>query len=161
MNDRRLWAPWRAGFVMGRKPRGCLFCRLPKARPPRRQFIVARGTLVYAVLNRYPYTNGHCLIVPYRHVALPARLTDREWVELLRVTEQLRRRLDRILKPRGYNYGINIGRAAGAGIPGHLHLHLVPRWEGDANFISTVGGTRVISQSLETLYRELTRAPAA
>lgn len=117
--------------------------------------IVARGRLGYLLLNRFPYTNGHLMAVPYRHVGHLKFLKEEEWLELLKLTNEAVRRLDQALHPDGYNLGLNLGRAAGAGVLGHLHLHIVPRWVGDTNFMPVVADTRVISQSLEEAYRRL------
>jgi ATP adenylyltransferase len=110
--------------------------------------VVTRGRLAYSILNRFPYNNGHLLIAPYRHVGRLELLTQQEWLELLELTRDAMARLKKVLAPDGYNLGINLGRTAGAGIPRHLHLHLVPRWNGDANFMPVVANTKVISQSL-------------
>ena len=154
----RLWAPWRSAFISRRKqPRGCIFCAA-KRHPAedRKRHVIARGRRVLALLNLYPYNNGHLLVAPYRHVGRFESLSAEEWAETLRLTQRLLRRLTATLHPHGFNIGINLGRASGAGIPGHLHLHLVPRWTGDANFMPIFGGARVISRSLDELYRLLT-----
>ena len=152
-----LWAPWRDKFIT-RTPgrRACFFCAAKRSRADRRHRVVARGTQVFAVLNLYPYNNGHILIAPYRHVGKLEALAPAEWAESLRLCQQLMKRLKQTIKPHGFNLGVNLGRAAGAGVPGHFHLHVVPRWKGDTNFISTVGNAKVISQSLDELYTLLT-----
>ena len=109
------------------------------------------------MLNLYPYNNGHLLVVPSRHIGELDGLRPEEWLEILKITQTLIRRLRRELHPHGLNVGLNLGRAAGAGLPGHLHVHLVPRWQGDTNFMPMLGQTKVISQSLDALYRLLTR----
>ena len=105
------------------------------------------------MLNLYPYNNGHTLLSPYRHVGQLDRVTDAEYTELFKMLRDTVRRLDRILKPQGYNIGFNIGRTAGAGFDRHLHLHVVPRWNGDTNFMPVIGRTKVISESLDELWR--------
>ncbi len=160
---KRLWAPWRMGYitqVRGPRSKGCLFCRMRRLRRDTRERILIRGSFAYSVLNRYPYNNGHLLVVPYRHVGRLESLTDREWLDLLRLTVDGIHRMKRVLRPQGYNIGLNLGRVAGAGVPGHLHLHLVPRWLGDVNFMPVLADHRVISQSLDTAYRLLKRARA-
>ena len=117
--------------------------------------VLSRGRLAFSILNRYPYNNGHLMVAPYRHVGRLSKLTSAEWVEILELANDAAARLDRVMKPDGYNLGINIGRGAGAGIPGHLHLHVVPRWTGDTNFMPTVAATKVISQSLGAAYHLL------
>ena len=158
MIRKRLWAPWReAYFAVTRNPplKGCLFCRLKRSKPDKENQILTKGPLGFSLLNRYPYNNGHLMVVPNRHVARLDQLSPEEWVELLRLGTDAVARLEKVMHPHGYNLGINIGRAAGAGIPGHLHLHIVPRWIGDTNFMPTIANTKVISQSLASSYRLL------
>ncbi|MBI4341092.1 MAG: HIT domain-containing protein [Candidatus Omnitrophica bacterium] len=152
----RLWAPWRSRYLKHPARRGCIFCRAARSRQRRRHHVVLRQPQVFALLNRYPYNNGHVMIAPRRHVSDLLELTTAEWAAILSVTQQLMRRLQRTLHPHGFNIGLNLGRVAGAGIPGHLHLHLVPRWQGDTNFMPVIGATKVVSQSLDELYRFLT-----
>ena len=108
-----------------------------------------------AMLNIYPYNNGHIMVAPLKHVKELSRLTDPEILDLFKTVEKMRSLLQKTLQPQGYNIGINISRAAGAGIPGHLHVHIVPRWQGDTNFMPIVAKTKVISQSIEELYKQL------
>ena len=157
----RLWAPWRSGYLARHTRRGCIFCAAKRAaRRDRANYVVARGRQVFAMLNLYPYNNGHLMIAPYRHVTALAGITPSEWTELLRVSQRLTRRLGRMLHPQAYNVGFNIGRASGAGFD-HLHLHVVPRWAGDTNFMPVLARTKVISQSLEALYDLLAEQGAA
>jgi ATP adenylyltransferase len=123
--------------------------------------VVIRGRLAFAVLNRFPYNNGHLLIVPTRHVGRIESITQAEWLDLFALTKEALVRLKRTFKPHGYNLGINLGRAAGAGVPGHLHLHVVPRWIGDTNFMPAIAETKVISQSLASARRLLRRSVKA
>ena len=155
----RLWAPWRRTYLVQTPPRHCIFCVAKRSRADRRHRVVSRGTLVFALLNRYPYNNGHLLIAPYRHVGQLEMITALEWTDLLRMTQALTTRLRRTLHSQAFNLGLNLGRAAGAGIPGHLHLHVVPRWNGDTNFMPILADTKVISQSLGELYGLLTAPP--
>ena len=154
----RLWAPWRSTFLSQRGRRGCVFCIAKRSKSDRRHHVVARGDHAFALLNRYPYNNGHLMIAPYRHVGRLEVLSEEEWAESLRLIKKLMKRLSRAVHPHGFNVGVNLGRVAGAGIPGHLHLHVVPRWNGDTNFMPLLGKTRVISQSLDELYNLLTAA---
>ena len=151
----RLWAPWRTRFLSQPKRRRCIFCAAKQSKQDRRHHVIDRGARVFALLNLYPYNNGHLMIAPYRHVGALERLSAEEWADMLRLTRRLMRRLKHRLHPQGFNVGLNLGRPAGAGIPGHLHLHLVPRWSGDTNFLPVLGHTKVISQSLDELYRLL------
>ena len=117
---------------------------------------MARGRRVFALLNRYPYANGHLLIAPYRHVGRVEALRPDEWQECFHLLQRLTARLRTRLRAQGFNLGMNVGRSGGAGVPGHLHLHLVPRWVGDTNFMPIISHTKIISQSLEALYQVLT-----
>ena len=160
-----LWAPWRLAYIAGNKdepqPEGCFLCRY--AATPEQDsanLVVARGNGVLTVLNRFPYTNGHLLVAPLAH---KASLTDLDDGELLACQHALRRMLEvigRTMSAEGFNVGLNLGKVAGAGVPGHLHWHIVPRWSGDVNFMPTLAGIRVIPQSLEALYEILTEALA-
>ncbi len=155
-----LWAPWRLPYIklIKKKVKGCVFCRILKERRDRENFIVLRTRHSYLVLNIFPYNNGHLLVVPKRHVSDLGKLSKAERDDLLDLLERTQKLLDRALKPDGYNVGINLGRAAGAGFPGHLHIHVVPRWAGDVNFMPVLTNTKIISQSLKTLHRRLSDA---
>ena len=153
----RLWAPWRSTFIAQRKRRQCIFCVAKRSRRrDRAHHVIARGRRVFALLNRYPYNNGHLMIAPYRHVGVLEALADDEWAECLSLLQPLLRRLRGTLRAQGFNLGINLGRIAGAGVPGHLHLHVVPRWMGDTNYMSSVSDVRIMSQSLDETYALLT-----
>lgn len=156
----KLWAPWRATYInkISKKLNGCVFCRILKQKTDAKNHVVVRKETCYAVLNIYPYNNGHMLIVPNRHVDDLSKLKKNERDELLDLLEEIKKLLDREMKPGGYNVGINLGRIAGAGFPGHLHIHLVPRWYGDVNFMPVTADTKVISQSLDALHKKLTDA---
>ena len=156
---KRLWAPWRSSFLAKGPQRACFFCAAARAgrRRDRVHHVVARGKHVFGILNLYPYNNGHLIIAPYRHTGRFEKLQAPEWTEMLALSQQLMRRLTRSLHPHGFNLGFNLGRTAGAGVPGHLHLHIVPRWNGDTNFMPVLAGTKVISQSMEQVYQLLTK----
>jgi ATP adenylyltransferase len=152
----RLWAPWRLAYVTaGSTPAdagACFICRGLAATDDRANLIVKRTELSVVVLNRFPYNNGHLLVCPRAH---KATLNDLDSAELLDTQETIRRlvrALDDLMQPHGYNIGVNLGLAAGAGVPGHLHWHIVPRWNGDTNFMPVISDTRVVVQSLEALY---------
>lgn len=151
-----LWAPWRLSYVAAPKPPveadPCFLCRGLAEEDDRRNLIALRTSASVVVLNRYPYNNGHLLIAPQAHKAGLQDLTSEELLETMETLRRMIGVLDKILKPHGYNVGLNLGKAAGAGLPGHLHWHLVPRWDGDTNYMPVLSETRVIVQSLDTLY---------
>lgn len=167
---RNLWAPWRISYLEGltepasprSDDRGCFLCDAAKATGPAmaEQFVLLhdeRGTLM---LNRYPYTNGHLLIAPVAHVADLTDLAKEQRHGLIDLTELATRLLKATLNPQGVNLGMNLGRCAGAGVPGHAHMHAVPRWNGDVNFMDVVGNARVIPQALEKSYQRMRDALA-
>jgi ATP adenylyltransferase len=151
----RLWAPWRIGYVLGEKPEGCVFCAKPSANDDAGEMILNRGELSYVLINAYPYNNGHLLVVPYEHCSDLGRLSEAQLVDLMRETQRAVEVLRRAMCPDGFNVGFNIGRVAGAGIEEHVHLHIVPRWSGDTNFMPVLGDTRVVPQSLRECYELL------
>ena len=155
----RIWAPWRKAYIRPdkKKDRACIFCRLLASKNDSRDYILKRTPHNYAVLNLYPYNNGHILIVPNRHIAGTEKMADEEKLDWLALYEEMLAALKKSIKPHGFNSGINMGRLGGAGVPGHLHLHLVPRWKGDANFMPVLTNTRVISESLNSVYKLLKR----
>ena len=156
--EARLWAPWRTGYLLRPQPRGCVFCAAKRSRADRRHHVVARGRHAFVLLNRYPYNNGHVMVAPNRHVGRFEALTPAEWQELFVLGRRMLRRLRQTVHPQGFNLGMNLGRTGGAGIPGHVHLHLVPRWQGDTNFMPIVGETKVISQALDEMFSLLAEA---
>jgi ATP adenylyltransferase len=151
----RLWTPYRMAYIRGENkptgpaddPAGCPFCRAP-ALGDEQGLIVARGTLVYALLNLYPYNSGHLMVVPFRHVPNYPELIDDEMIEVGRFTQTAMRAVRRASGANGFNIGMNQGDAGGAGIAGHLHQHVVPRWNGDTNFMPVIGHTKVLPQLL-------------
>ncbi len=153
----QLWAPWRSPYITG-MPRGrrrCIFCAAKASRDDESAQVVYRGRRVFSLLNRYPYNNGHLMVACYRHIGTLTRLQPAEASELWQVTTRMVELLSSVLQPDGFNLGLNLGRVAGAGIPGHLHLHIVPRWNGDTNFMPVAAATKVIPESLEALYHRL------
>lgn len=152
-----LYAPWREEFILGEKPDGCIFCD-PDRRPGVRELILHRGKRAFVVLNRYPYNSGHLMVVPFRHVAQLEELTAAERNELMSLIALASHVLNSTTKPGGINMGMNLGRAAGAGVEGHLHVHLVPRWIGDTNFMPALFGTRVVSVDLAKVCKRLRAA---
>jgi ATP adenylyltransferase len=155
----QLWAPWRLAYVATAKPSApgdpCFLCRGLAENDDRANLIVQRLPGAVVVLNRFPYNNGHLLVAPRRHKGTLAELDADEILEMQRTLERLVGVLDDLLHPEGYNVGLNLGRAAGAGLPGHLHWHLVPRWNGDTNFMPVLSDVKIIAQSLDALWELL------
>ena len=158
MPEERLWAPWRLDYIKGPKPDECIFCTGPEAGDDAAKYIVRRGEHCFAMLNAYPYNNGHLMISPYRHVPAVEELDEAELLELMTLTQRSLRVLHDVYAPEGFNMGVNQGKVAGAGVEHHVHLHIVPRWGADTNFMPVIGDTRVLPQSLDDSYRDLTRA---
>ena len=156
----KLWAPWRRRYILHPAMKGCVFCAEPKKKQKASSLILERGRHVFSILNLYPYNNGHVMIAPYRHLKSPALMSPEEFAEMFEMIKSLMGRLDGAIKPHGYNIGINVGRTGGAGYDKHVHLHIVPRWNGDTNFMPVVAGQKVISQSLFELKKALTGRPA-
>ena len=154
----RLWAPWREEFIFGQKKSRCIFCHSLKSKKDSLNFIVKRGKNNFVILNLYPYNTGHLMAVPNRHVGNLEDLTEFEALELMTLTTESVRALKKALKPEGFNVGLNLERAAGAGIADHIHIHIVPRWNGDTNFMPVLGRTKVLSLGLETVYSKLKKA---
>ena len=149
MKPDRLWAPWRLEYVRAPKPaEGCIFCDKPRARNDAEELIVYRGEHAFVMMNLYPYNNGHILIAPYRHVAEFDELQIKVQLEMLQQATRAMAIMRREMQAGGFNFGANIGAAAGAGIEEHVHLHLVPRWIGDTNFMPVVAGAKVQVQAL-------------
>lgn len=159
-----LWAGWRSVYLAGLRDESddaeCLFCRLPDAGDDE-AWIVERGKTAFTVLNLYPYTNGHLMIAPYRHAGVPAELSAAEREEVWQLEIRAQQALAEVFAPHGFNLGVNLGRAAGAGVLGHFHLHVVPRWGGDANFMTTTAHTRILPEPLADTWARLREAIAA
>lgn len=152
----RLWAPWRFAYVeKAAGETGCIFVDLPEQESDRENLILFRGKTGFVMLNAYPYTNGHVMVAPYKHTASLDELTDEEHLEVQKLIAASIRWITAAYKPDGFNVGANMGRAAGAGIPSHIHWHVVPRWSGDTNFMTAVGDVRVLPQTLEQSYDKL------
>ncbi|OIO36372.1 MAG: HIT family hydrolase [Candidatus Omnitrophica bacterium CG1_02_44_16] len=153
----KLWAPWRMSYIKNaKKEKGCLFCRVLKSKKDKANLVLLRSKHSFAVLNLYPYNNGHLMASPKRHVSSIELLNDDEICDLFNTVKKAKLLLEAALKPEGYNIGLNEGRAAGAGIVGHMHVHIVPRWNGDTNFMPIFYNTKIISRSLNELYEKLT-----
>ncbi len=171
MSNEQLWAPWRLGYIQGEKTivpscdpadlldgadPECFLCQAVPAGDDRQRLVVHRGVHAIVVLNRYPYNNGHLLVAPKRHVAGLGELDDDAQLEISKTITRMVAVLEKVMQPQGFNVGVNLGRPAGAGLPGHVHWHIVPRWIGDTNFMPTVAGVHCIPQSLEALWDLLT-----
>ncbi len=150
-----LWAPWRMAYVGVEQPQGWIFCVKPAEDRDAENYLVHRGKHAFVMLNAFPYSSGHLLIAPYRHTADFTGLSEEELLELMQLAQQGITVLQRVYRPEGCNLGMNLGRVAGAGIAEHLHLHVVPRWGGDTNFMTVVADTRVLPEALADSYRRL------
>ncbi|OGE24545.1 MAG: HIT family hydrolase [Candidatus Dadabacteria bacterium RIFCSPHIGHO2_12_FULL_53_21] len=149
-----LWAPWRIKYITGDKEEGCIFCKKPKEGNDKENLILYTGETSFIIMNRYPYSNGHLMTVPYKHTNSFSDLTQDERLDLMNLTAKC---LDilQVIKPEGFNIGMNLGRTGGAGIDDHLHFHIVPRWSGDNNFMPVIGDVRVMPEYLEETYETL------
>ncbi len=157
----RIFAPWRMAYIKGEKPEGCVLCRDALRDEG---LVVGEGERCFVMVNRYPYTGGHLMVVPFRHVSILRDLRPDERLELFAFVDLSVRMLTEAMKPEGFNIGMNLGKAAGAGIDDHLHMHVVPRWGGDTNFMSVIGEVRVIpedvsgtAEQLRTIFQNLQR----
>ena len=151
---KKIWAPWRMTYIRGQKEDGCLFCQISRQKNDEGNLILYGGEYAFVMMNRFPYNNGHLMVVPRRHCTDVESLETREIEELFHLLKLSIRALTTSLVPDGYNVGINLGKAAGAGME-HLHLHIVPRWSGDSNFMPVLSDTRVIPEFVETTYHKL------
>jgi diadenosine tetraphosphate (Ap4A) HIT family hydrolase len=169
MSLEHLWAGWRREYIVEaterersgapHSPSECVFCALAESGPPSEEnLVVWRGELTFVAMNAYPYASGHVLVLPLRHVGPMADLTDAESDELWSATRRSVGAIEKAYDPDGLNMGANLGRAAGAGLPGHLHLHVLPRWSGDTNFMTSVADTRVLPETLQLSWKRLTDA---
>lgn len=154
----KLWAPWRMAYVEVAKPQGCIFCDKPREDRDEENLILQRGRTAFVIMNAFPYNNGHLMVAPYRHTAELESLSPEERDELMALAQESLRLLQAAFGPNGYNLGMNLGRVAGAGIADHLHLHVVPRWDGDTNFMPVLADTKVLPDSLQSSYRKLREA---
>ncbi len=155
---RPLWAPWRMTYILGPRRNSCFFCDYARRKRDRKDLVILRGRTCFALLNRFPYNSGHLMVAPLAHKRALGQLTAEERAEIFDLLVAAQEALDRALRPHGYNIGLNLGRVAGAGVPGHVHFHIVPRWNGDTNFMPVVGLTKVVPQALEDLYGQLQKA---
>jgi ATP adenylyltransferase len=167
VNYEQLWAPWRLSYIKGEKPvqepisaekflpeadHDCFLCQAVSEGEDHQRLVVHRGKLSLTVLNRYPYNNGHLLVAPKQHISCLEELDDATHLELMQTLRRMIIALKKTIQPEGFNVGLNLGKVAGAGLPGHMHWHIVPRWSGDTHFMPILAGVRVIPQSLEELW---------
>jgi ATP adenylyltransferase len=152
-----LWAPWRMSYILSDKNQGCIFCEMPKQgnNRDRDNLIVYRSSHNFVIMNRYPYNNGHLMVVPYLHIPSLDGLTDEALLDFMKVTQHSINSLQKVLMPEGFNMGINIGKIAGAGMEDHIHLHMVPRWAGDTSFMTVLDEVRVIPEHIMDTYDKL------
>lgn len=150
-----LWAPWRIEYILGEKEKECIFCTKPKEHRDRENLILYRGKLAFIIMNKYPYTSGHLMVVPYRHVHTLEELNTEELTECMTLTVKSLKCLRKIMHPNGFNVGLNIGVVASASIDEHLHWHIVPRWAGDVGFMTILDDIRVIPEHILATYDKL------
>lgn len=150
-----IWAPWRSKFIYKRRHDICIFCKARDSRSRKKSFVIEKTEHSFSMLNLYPYNNGHIMVVPKRHKSSLEKLSLSELADLMGLLNKTTGLLSRVLRPEGYNIGVNIGKVSGAGFPGHVHIHVVPRWEGDTNFMPVFSGSKIMAESLDSLYRRL------
>jgi len=154
-----LWTPWRYAYVSGAdKTVGCVFCNAVMEKDDAKAWIVHRGTHCFVILNAYPYTPGHVMVVPYAHLDELQKLPQEAANEMMSLSQRMETVLRELYRPDGINLGMNIGKAAGAGIAGHIHMHVLPRWVADANFVSVVGETRILPEMLDVTWEKMQKA---
>ena len=152
---KQIWAPWRIEYIQMEKPEGCILCDKPKEKYDVANYILYRGDKNFIIMNSYPYNPGHLMIAPYRHVANLEELTDEERCEHFEMVSRSVKILREVFNPAGFNIGMNLGKIAGAGIDDHIHTHIVPRWQGDTNFMPVIADVRVIPEALASTYEKL------
>ena len=149
---RKIWAPWRVEYIRSEKSNGCIFCQKPAENRDIQNYILFRGKTSFVMLNNYPYNPGHLMVAPFRHIATLDELTDGELFEYFDLVRRSAQAIKEAYKPEGFNIGMNLGRVAGAGVEGHIHAHVVPRWNGDTNFMPVLSDTKVLPEALSSTY---------
>jgi ATP adenylyltransferase len=157
MAEQRLWAPWRLEYIKGPKDGECVFCRAEALGDDESAYIVHRGEHCFVILNAYPYNNGHVMVAPYEHVPTIEDLDDDALLDLMHLSQRSLQAIREAYSPDGFNLGVNQGAVAGAGVADHVHLHVVPRWGADTNFMPVIGSTRVLPQSLDDSWETLSK----
>jgi ATP adenylyltransferase len=150
-----LWAPWRIRYILAEKEEGCFFCRKSAESDDVKNYVIIRERNCFALLNTYPYNAGHLMVAPYKHTGELDDLSEQELAEFMSLTRRCKQLLTKTMKPEGFNIGINLGRCAGAGVLDHVHMHIVPRWDGDTNYMPVLADTHVVPQALDELYAAL------
>ena len=156
-----LWAPWRIEYILSKKQPGCIFCDKVQEDRDRENYILYRARTAFIMLNTYPYNNGHLMVIPYAHVGSIEELSTEAVTEMMQLVQRSVRALRKSCLPEGFNIGMNIGRSAGAGVADHVHVHVVPRWHGDTNYMGVLANTHTIPEMLETTYDRLIAAGIA
>ncbi|MDP7025695.1 MAG: HIT domain-containing protein [Candidatus Marinimicrobia bacterium] len=151
----KIWAPWRIEYIRQPKDEGCIFCDKPQGGDDREMLILERGEFSFVLMNLYPYNNNHLMIAPYEHVDDPLQISQETKSEVMAFADKSMTILKKLINPDGFNFGANFGASAGAGIEEHIHYHLVPRWQGDTNFMPVLGHTKVLVQGLQESYDEM------
>lgn len=151
----QIWAPWRIQYIQMEKPLGCILCEKPGENSDEQNYILYRGSQNFVIMNCYPYNPGHLMVAPYRHVANLDGLTNDELGEHFKIVSRCTKLLREVFNPQGFNIGINLGRVAGTGIDEHVHTHIVPRWQGDTNFMPVVSNVKVVPEALAETYQKL------
>ena len=154
---KQLWAPWRMEYILSEidKTDGCIFCEFPAANEDEKYLITYRSKHCFVIMNKYPYNNGHVMVVPFAHTADLLKLSDEIMIDLQKTIQKTVQVLRNVMNPHAMNIGMNIGRTAGAGIDDHLHYHIVPRWDGDTNFMPVISATQIVSESLPVTWKKL------
>ena len=152
---KHIWAPWRIEYIQMEEVKGCVLCEKPGQKNDAESYILYRGKKNYVIMNTYPYTAGHLMIVPYRHLASLEKLTEEERHEHFDIVSRGIEVLKQVFKPDGLNVGMNLGKVAGAGIDDHIHTHIVPRWQGDTNYMTVMADVRVVPEALAETYKKL------
>jgi len=152
---KHLWAPWRMDYILEKDSEGCILCKKVAENSDRKNLVLHRGCYCFIIMNKFPYNNGHLMIAPFRHVGSFEELKKREILELMNLLKESLLNLKKALNPDGFNVGMNLGKVAGAGIEDHIHIHVVPRWNGDTNFMPILASTKVMPDYLENTYELL------
>jgi ATP adenylyltransferase len=158
---KKLWAPWRMNYITGEgREEGCVFCNRPNGdkSKDKEDLVLYRGKTCFVIMNLFPYNNGHCMVVPYKHTGDFTELDDAEMLEMMQLSQMTIKVFRKVFDPEGFNTGFNLGKAAGGGIRDHIHFHILPRWNGDTNFMTVIGETRVISEHISDTYDKLKEA---
>ncbi len=152
---KNLWAPWRMEYILQSKTEGCIFCQALQKADDEETYILYRGSSCFVIMNIFPYNNGHIMVVPYKHIACLEGLDQDASSELIQQVQMMVKVIKKAMNPDGFNIGINLGKIAGVGVDGHVHVHIVPRWEGDTNFMPVTGETKVLPEFLRNTYSNL------